>query len=117
MKKLLVVLLMAIAVAGMTTVTSLAFVPEAQAFSIKKAAKKVGRAVKKNRNVGRVSKVVGKAAGRGAKKAGKVVKRVARVNGKAVVRGATKAGKAVKRVARGNGKAVVRVAKKAGKSV
>ena len=76
MKKLLVVLLMAIAVAGMTTVTSLAFAPEAQAFSIKKAAIKVGRAVKKNRNVGRVSKVVGKAAVRGAKKAGKAVKRV-----------------------------------------
>ena len=85
LKKLTIVLGMAVAVAGTTTVSSFVFVPEAHAFglgSIKKAAKKVGRTAKKGgKAVGRTAKkittgdAVGKAASRYGRKTGRVAKR------------------------------------------
>ena len=62
MKKLLVAMVMAVAVpVGMTTVTGFAFVPEAQAFSIKKGLKKVGRGAKKvGKGAWKVAKCVAK---------------------------------------------------------
>ncbi len=83
LKKLTIVLGMAVAVAGTTTLSSFVFVPEAQAWSIKKAAKKVGRTAKKG----------GKYIGRKAKKGGKFVGRTAKKGGKRV--GRSKAGRFV----------------------
>ena len=75
LKKLLVALVLGFAVpGGVTAVASFAFVPEAQAWSLKKAVKKVGRAAKKS----------GKAVGRNAKRNGKAVWRIGQRAGKAV---------------------------------
>ena len=80
LKKFVVALVMAFALPGMTTVATFTFVPEAQAFSFKKAVKKVGRSAKKaGKFVRHVAKVdgrfyrdkVGKPIGRFAKKAGR----------------------------------------------
>ena len=117
LKKLTIVLGMAVAVAGTTTVSSFVFVPEAQAWgykNIKKSAKKVGRKAKKGgKAVGRAAKKGGKAVGRTARKGGKAVGRTARKGGKAVGRNgrtfgrsAWKRGKAAGRVARETGKGI-----------
>ena len=76
MKKLLVALVMAVAVAvGTTAVTGFAFVPEAQAFSFKKAVKKAGRGIKKTVNdVGHGRKKLSKSVLRGGRKLKKSVK-------------------------------------------
>ena len=103
-KKFTIVLGMAVAVAGTTTVSSFVFVPEAQAFgfkSIKKAAKKVGRKVKKSgKAVGRTAKKGGKAAVikglKGAAKAGEYEVRGFHKVG----RGAKRAGRAIKSYAK-----------------
>lgn len=111
LKKLTIVLGMAVAVAGTTTVSSFVFVPEAQAFgigSIKKATKKVGRKAKKG----------GKAVKRTAKKGGKAVKRTAKKGGKKIKGGAKKVflgdavGKAMSRYGRKTG----RIAKRGGRA-
>jgi len=80
MKKLLVALVMAVAVpVGMTAVTGVEFVPEAQAINIKKGLKKIGRGAKK---VGRGVKTYGEAQVWAAKKAGKAIGRGARKVGR-----------------------------------
>jgi hypothetical protein len=109
LKKLFVVLAVTFAVAGTTSVTSIAFAPNAQAFglgSIKKAAKKVGRTVKKG----------GKAVGREARKRGKLIKKAmtwktTKEIGRDYGRAAKRAGTAIGR----GGKAVERAAKKTGR--
>jgi len=121
LKKLTIVLGMAVAVAGTTTVSSFVFVPEAQALgigSIKKVGKKVGRAAKKGgKFVGRKAKKGGKAIGRKAKKGGKFVGRKTWKGGKFVGRKAEKGGKFVGRKAEKGGKAVGRGAKRAGRAI
>ena len=86
LKKLTIVLGMAVAVAGTTTVSSFVFVPEAQAIgigSIKKAGKKVGGAAKKaGKAIGRKAKKGGKAISRKAWKGSKVARRIAKDYGK-----------------------------------
>ncbi|HUT48636.1 MAG TPA: hypothetical protein VM325_04805 [Alphaproteobacteria bacterium] len=115
LKKLTIVLGMAVAVAGTTTVSSFVFVPEAQALgigSIKKVGKKVGRAAKKGgKFVGRKAKKGGKAIGRKAKKGGKFVGRKTWKGGKFVGRKAEKGGKAVGRGAKRAGRAIKSYAK------
>ncbi len=116
LKKLTIVLGMAVAVAGMTTVSSFVFVPEAHAGwykKAKKAAKKVGSKANKGR------KYIGRKAKKGGRKAwnngGKAIVRGA-VIGAAKVgeyevrgaragwRGAKRAGKVARSVGKGFGK-------------
>ena len=79
LKKLTIVLGMAVAVAGMTTVSSFVFVPEAHAWgykNIKKAAKKVGSKANKGRKyIQRKAKKGTKVVARGAKRATPYIKR------------------------------------------
>ncbi len=98
MKKLLVALVMAVAVpVGMTAVTGVEFVPEAQALGVPKFVKK---------------------AGKGIKKGAKWVKRTARKGGKKIKGGAKKVflgdavGKAMSRYGRKTG----RIAKRGGRA-
>jgi hypothetical protein len=109
LKKLFVVLAVTFAVAGTTSVTSIAFAPDAQAFglgSIKKAAKKVGRTVKKG----------GKAVGREARKRGKLIKKAmtwktTKEIGRDYGRAAKRAGKAIGRAAKKSGRGYREMAK------
>jgi hypothetical protein len=106
LKKLTIVLGMAVAVAGTTTVSSFVFVPEAQAFThkkIKKAAKKVGRKAKKG----------GKAVGRTARKGGKKIKGGAKkvFLGDAVGKAMSRYGRKTGRIAKRGGRAFKRQVK------
>ena len=122
LKNLTIVLGMAVAVAGTTTVSSFVFVPEAQALgfkSLKKAAKKVGRKAKKGgKVVGRTAKKGGKAVGRTAKKGGKAVGRTAKKGGKKVRGGARKVflGEAVPKAISRYGRKTGRIAKRGGRA-
>ena len=111
MKKILVALVLAVAVpVGMMTVTRFAFVPAAQAFSIKKVVKRAGRGA---RNIGRGVRRDAKKVGRGAKTYVKAQGWAAKKFGKAAGRGAKKVGRGVKKY----GEAQVWAAKKAGKAI
>ena len=97
LKKLTIVLGMAVAVAGTTTVSSFVFVPEAHAWgykNIKKAAKKVGRKAKKG------AKYIGRKGAIGIYKVGEYEVRAARKGW----RGAKRAGKVAGSVGKGFGK-------------
>ena len=116
LKKLTIVLGMAVAVAGTTTVSSFVFVPEAHAGwykKAKKATKKVGSKAKKG------SKYIGRKANKGAKAVGRTAKKGGRKvwnnGGKAVVRRAAIAGAKVGEYEVRGVRAGWRGAKRAGK--
>ena len=119
LKKLTIVLGMAVAVAGTTTVSSFVFAPEAQALGIgsfKKAGKKIGRTAKNGgKFIGGKAKKGGKFIGRKAKKVGKKVGRTTWKGGKFIGRKASKGGKRVGRSTWKGGKAIGRGAKIYGK--
>ncbi len=101
LKKLTIVLGMAVAVAGTTTVSSFVFVPEAHAGWYKKAKKKAKKAAKK---VGRTAKKAGMtpiiAGAIGGAKVGEYEVRGVRAGW----RGAKRAGKVARSVGKGFGK-------------
>ncbi len=110
LKKLTIVLGMAVAVAGTTTVSSFVFVPEAHAGwynKAKKATKKVGSIAKSG------GKWVGRTAWRGAKGYVRINKRVA----KAEVGYIKKVGKAIGRAAKKVAKGSVRITTKGYKEI
>ena len=118
LKKLLIPLVMAFAVPGVATVTNVAFVPEAQAWSLKNAVKKVGRGIKKGaKAVGRGTKRGAKAVGRGTKRGAKAVGRGTKRGAKAAWRGTKRGAKAVGRGTKRGAKAVGRGTKRGAKAV